>query len=111
MDSLNVAILGEAAASAAQVSVADTVIRTLVFLALLALGGYFFVLFHRRGYFANQKSTAANRGADEIRIVAVRLLNGRKYLAVVEHFGRRFLLALTNDKIDKISEWDTVEKS
>jgi flagellar biogenesis protein FliO len=81
------------------------VVRTAIFLSLLALGGYFFVQFHRRGYFCNYKGPSKASG-DEIKVVAIRILSGRKYLTVIEHYGKRFLLALTNDKIEKLSEWN-----
>ncbi|MDR2628515.1 MAG: flagellar biosynthetic protein FliO [Puniceicoccales bacterium] len=98
-------ILGEALATPAQISIASMVVRTVIFLSLLALGGYFFIQFHRRGYFCNYKnSPKASR--DEIKVVAIRILSGRKYLTAVEHYGKRFLLALTNDKIEKLSEWN-----
>jgi flagellar biogenesis protein FliO len=98
-------ILGEALATPTQISIASMVVRTAIFLSLLALGGYFFVQFYRRGYFCNYKNTP-KASHDEIKVVAIRILNGRKYLTVIEHYGKRFLLALTNDKIEKLSEWN-----
>ncbi|MDR2432285.1 MAG: flagellar biosynthetic protein FliO [Puniceicoccales bacterium] len=98
-------ILGEVLATPTQISVASMVVRTAIFLSLLALGGYFFVQFHRRGYFCNYKNSS-KVSCDEIKVVAVRILSGRKYLTVIEHYGKRFLLALTNDKIEKLSEWN-----
>jgi flagellar biogenesis protein FliO len=100
------AILSEATASPVQIGIAETVVRMAIFLALLALGGYFFVLFHRRGYFGNTLASPLKRVGDEIQIIAMRPIGGKKLLTVVEHRGRRFLLALTNDSVCKISEWD-----
>ncbi|MDR1173276.1 MAG: flagellar biosynthetic protein FliO [Puniceicoccales bacterium] len=97
-------VLGEILATPTQISIVSMVVRTAIFLSLLALGGYFFVQFHKRGYFCNYKNTP-KASRDEIKVVAIRILSGRKYLTVVEHYGKRFLLALTNDKIEKLSEW------
>ncbi|MDR1528584.1 MAG: flagellar biosynthetic protein FliO [Puniceicoccales bacterium] len=98
-------ILGEALATPAQISIASMVVRTAIFLSLLALGGYFFIQFHRRGYFCNHRNSQ-KASHDEIKVVAIRILSGRKYLTVIEHYGKRFLLALTNDRIEKLSEWN-----
>ncbi|MDR2779378.1 MAG: flagellar biosynthetic protein FliO [Puniceicoccales bacterium] len=98
-------ILGETLATSSQISIAAMLIRTAIFLSLLALGGYFFVQLHRRGYFCNCKSTP-NTSRDDIKVIAIRILSGKKYLTVIEHYGKRFLLALTNDKIEKLAEWD-----
>ncbi|MDR2602957.1 MAG: flagellar biosynthetic protein FliO [Puniceicoccales bacterium] len=104
-DLLITSILGEVLATPTQISIASMVVRTAIFLSLLALGGYFFVQFHRRGYFCNYKNSPKT-SCDEIKVVAIRILSGRKYLTVIEHYGKRFLLALTNDKIEKLSEWN-----
>ncbi|MDR1891227.1 MAG: flagellar biosynthetic protein FliO [Puniceicoccales bacterium] len=98
-------ILGEALATPVQISTLAMVVRTAIFLALLALGGYFFVQFHRRGYFGNCKNRP-NTSRDEIKVVAIRILGGKKHLTAIEHYGKRFLLALTNDKIEKLAEWN-----
>ncbi|MDR1433067.1 MAG: flagellar biosynthetic protein FliO [Puniceicoccales bacterium] len=107
---LAVSLPGEVLASPAQIGIAEIIVRTAIFLALLALGGYFFVLFHRRGYFCGCGNAARKRDCDDIKIIATRMLGGKKYLTVVEHFGKRFFLAATNDRIEKLSEWD-IEKS
>jgi hypothetical protein len=98
--------LGEALAPASSTGVMDMLVRTAVFLFLLGAGGYFFVFFHRRGYFGSGKDTDNKSCHDGIRVVSMRILSGRKYLVVVEHFNRRFLLAVANDKIESLSLWD-----
>jgi flagellar biogenesis protein FliO len=102
----NAFVLCDAASPVGQMGVAETIVCTLIFLALLAFGGYFFVLFHRRGYFGRHMASGVASSTDEIRVISIRIMGGKKYLAVVEHLDRRFLLALTHDKVDKISEWD-----
>ncbi|MDR1401706.1 MAG: hypothetical protein LBI81_01980 [Puniceicoccales bacterium] len=96
--------LGEALVSPAQISIFEMIVRSAIFLALLALGGYFFVLFHRRGYFTCKKT--AGRDCDDIKIIAIRILCGKKHLTSIEHFGKRFLLLVTNDRVEKLSEWE-----
>ncbi|MDR1413883.1 MAG: flagellar biosynthetic protein FliO [Puniceicoccales bacterium] len=96
--------MGEALAAPGQISVFEMVVRTAIFLSLLALGGYFFVLFHRRGYFSCKKSS--ERESDEIKVISIRILTGKKLLTSVEHFGKRFLLAITNDRVEKLAEWE-----
>jgi hypothetical protein len=99
-------LIGDTLASPTQVSVAEMVVRTVLFLMLLALGGYFFVLFHRRGYFCQRTGAGTRAVANDIRIVSMRPVVARKYLAAVEHLGRRFLLAFTNDGVVKLAEWE-----
>jgi flagellar biogenesis protein FliO len=99
-------ILGQTVVPPAQISIAEMIMRMVLFLVLLALGGYFFVLLSRRGCFCFRKSASNKRSGDEIKVVSIRILSGKKYLAVIEHFGRRFLLALTGDRVDKLSEWE-----
>jgi flagellar biogenesis protein FliO len=99
-------LIGEVLASPAQIGVAEMVVRTVLFLMLLALGGYFFVLFHRRGYFRQGAGGNARDRADDIRIVALRPMATKKYLVAVEHGDRRFLLALTGDRVVKLAEWE-----
>jgi flagellar biogenesis protein FliO len=104
-------IFGETLAPTTQISIADTIIRTAIFLAMLALGGYFFVIFHRNGYFGHGKihgntSSPSKPNGDEIRIIATRMLGNRKCLTVVEYLDKRFLIAMANDRVEKLSEWD-----
>jgi flagellar biogenesis protein FliO len=98
-------MVGETLATPTQISIESMMVRTAIFLSLLALCGDFFVQFHRRGYFCNYKNTPFVPH-NEIKVVAIRILSGKKYLTVIEHYGKRFLLALTNDRIEKLSEWD-----
>jgi hypothetical protein len=98
-------IVGEIAAAQAQCGVAEAVVNALLFLILLAVGGYLFVFFFKRSRFGGHLAPSARRNGDEIKVIALRVI-GRKCLVVVEHFGRRFLLAMVSDGVVKVSEWE-----
>ncbi|MDR3144444.1 MAG: flagellar biosynthetic protein FliO [Puniceicoccales bacterium] len=87
-----------------QTVILETIARTVIFLALLAFLGYLFVILHRRRRMRN--GTVGTRSRDEIIVVATRSMGGRKYLVAIEHRGRRFLLSLNGDRIEKLSQWE-----
>ena len=92
--------------SASHMEIAEMVIRIIIFLALLALGGYFFVLFHRRGYFSSARGVLEKGNRDGKKIIAPRIMTRTKYHTANDQIGKRLLLAVSHDRIEKLSEWE-----
>lgn len=79
----------------------ESIVRVVIFLVLLALGGYFFVLFRKKSWFMAPKEAATN---DTLQIVSRLALGGRCCLAVVRCNGQKFLVGITSSSITAIGE-------
>ena len=106
MPYMNAFILADAATNITPPSTVDMVIKSVLFLLFLALGGYFFVLFHRKGYFKMTNEPSSKRlHENDIKIVAMRVISGKRCLISVEHFGKRILILSHPTQSIKLSEW------
>lgn len=84
----------------------ESVVKVIIFLVLLALGGYFFVLFRKKSWFMAPKETATN---DTLQIVSRLALGGRCCLAVVRCNGQKFLVGITSSSITAIGELQSIK--
>jgi flagellar biogenesis protein FliO len=79
-------------------------IKSVIFITLLALGGYFFVLFRRKGWFF-QSMIGGNRSSPDQLCVTERLsVGGRHYIAVIRCNGQKFLVGVSPTSITSLGE-------
>jgi flagellar biogenesis protein FliO len=80
----------------------EEVVKSVVFVILLALGGYFFVLFRRKGWFFPQ-ATKGNRPSTDHLCVTERLaIGGRHYIAVIQCNEQKFLVGISPTSITSL---------
>lgn len=86
----------------------DSVIKVIIFIVMMALGGYFIVLFYRRhgsvlmGYSAARSS---DKNSDQqIEILQKLPIGSRQFLAVVKFGEQKFLIGVSPVRIDAIGE-------
>ncbi|MDR2806542.1 MAG: flagellar biosynthetic protein FliO [Puniceicoccales bacterium] len=81
-----------------------TVIKAIIFLILLALGGYFFVLFQKKGWFFPQKVGGQCLKRDDLNITGRLSIGGRHYIAVVQCNERKFLIGVSPNSMISMGE-------
>ena len=81
--------------------------KSLIFLVLLGIGGYLFVVYFKRCKSLRSVCVSKFFNKNDINVISMRHLAGRTYMVAIEHFGKRFLLAVSDSKVEKISEWET----
>jgi flagellar biogenesis protein FliO len=79
----------------------EAFVKAVIFVILLALGGYFFVLFRRKGWFFPQRIDGA-AGANDLRVTERLSVGGRHYIAVVRCNGQEFLIGISPTSITAI---------
>ncbi|MDR0728035.1 MAG: flagellar biosynthetic protein FliO [Puniceicoccales bacterium] len=80
-------------------------LKTLCFLALVALGGCLLVYFHRRRWFLRgDLSLPGKRGEERIEILDRKWLGNRQYLSLVRCGQKRVLVGISRDRIVRLLE-------
>ncbi|MDR2201083.1 MAG: flagellar biosynthetic protein FliO [Puniceicoccales bacterium] len=80
----------------------EIVVKSVIFLLLLALGGYFFVYFRKRGWlFPVGKGTFRS---SDLQIQERLPIGGRHYIAIIHCDGQRFLVGISPNSITSIGE-------
>lgn len=82
----------------------DAVIKIVIFIALLSLGGYFVVIFHRRYSSFSSKDYSGGSEENSIKILQRVPIGYRQVLAVVKCGHQRFLIGISPGRIDSIGE-------
>ena len=80
----------------------DMIVRSVIFLLLLALGGYLFVQLYRQRPFAKDEK---NNKTHDIIVKSVRIVGHKKSLMLIECNGKRILIGLSDNSISKLTEW------
>lgn len=83
----------------------EMIVRVIMFLIVLSICGGIVVMLSRRGHFSLSSSVSDK---DNIRVVSMRSLGGRKLLVAIEHMKTHFLIIVTQDDVKKIAEWPVV---
>ena len=87
----------------AELSSFQMMVRTIVFLFLLSLGGYIFINFFRNGSLFVRKE---NTGDDcDVTVKAVKIIGHKKSVILLECAEKRILLGVADNTITKLSEW------
>ncbi|MDR3143314.1 MAG: flagellar biosynthetic protein FliO [Puniceicoccales bacterium] len=80
-------------------------LKTLCFLALVALGGCLAVYFHRRRWFTRgELSLSGKRGEEGIEILDRKWLGGRQYLSLIRCGRKKVLVGISRDRIVRLLE-------
>ncbi|UPA28147.1 MAG: flagellar biosynthetic protein FliO [Verrucomicrobiota bacterium] len=78
------------------------IVKAVIFLVLLALGGYFFVLFRRRNWFLTAEHK--DKGPDTLQVVRQLPIGGRSSLAIIRCNQQKFLIGVSPSGITAIGE-------
>jgi flagellar biogenesis protein FliO len=81
----------------------EEIVKSLIFLILLALGGYFFVFFRRKHWFVMPKN-APGMATDSLQIINRLPVGGRQCLVVVRCNQQKFLVGISPSAITAIGE-------
>jgi flagellar biogenesis protein FliO len=73
--------------------------KSVIFVILLALGGYFFMLFRKKGWFFPQKVGSDGASPSDLRVTERLSIGGRHYIAVVRCNGQEFLIGISPTSI------------
>ncbi|MDR1303377.1 MAG: flagellar biosynthetic protein FliO [Puniceicoccales bacterium] len=73
--------------------------KSVIFVILLALGGYFFMLFRKKGWFFPQKVSGGGASPGDLRVTERLSIGGRHYIAVVQCNGQEFLIGISPTSI------------
>ncbi|MDR0590460.1 MAG: flagellar biosynthetic protein FliO [Puniceicoccales bacterium] len=73
--------------------------KSVIFVILLALGGYFFMLFRKKGWFFPQKMAGDGASPSDLRVTERLSIGGRHYIAVVRCNGQEFLIGISPTSI------------
>ncbi|MDR2377198.1 MAG: flagellar biosynthetic protein FliO [Puniceicoccales bacterium] len=80
-------------------------LKTLCFLALVALGGCLLVYFHRRRWFLRgELSLPGKRGEERIEILDRKWLGNRQYLSLIRCGRKKVLVGISRDRIVRLLE-------
>jgi flagellar biogenesis protein FliO len=82
----------------------EEIVKSTIFIILLALGGYFFVLFRRKGWFFPQMVNSDRVDSDRLQITGRLSLGGRHYIAVVRCNGQKFLVGVSSNSLTSLGE-------
>jgi flagellar biogenesis protein FliO len=82
--------------------VLEEIVKSVVFIALLALGGYFFVLFRRKGWFFPQMASGDRSSHDHLCVTDRLSIGGRHYVAVIQCNGQKFLIGVSPNSITSL---------
>jgi flagellar biogenesis protein FliO len=88
----------------------ESVVKSIIFLILLALGGYFFVIFRRRNWFMAPKNSK-DVDTNALQIINRLSIGGRHWLAVIRYSDQKFLIGISPTAITTIGEIITEEIS
>jgi flagellar biogenesis protein FliO len=80
----------------------EIIVKSVIFLVLLALGGYFFVCFRKRGWFFH--GGEGDTHSSGLRIRERIAVGGRHYIAIVDCDGQKFLIGISPTSITSIGE-------
>ena len=82
-----------------------TILKTICFLALIALGGYMMIYFHRRNWFMRTPVSLPGKNSEEhIEIIDRKWLGGRQYLSLIRCGRRKVLVGMSRDKMVRLME-------
>ncbi|MDR1256053.1 MAG: flagellar biosynthetic protein FliO [Puniceicoccales bacterium] len=93
-----------AEAQVSDASFVQSLLTVVIFLSILAAGGYIIVRFCKYGGFTRDCSAVDE--TKKIRILDNKILYGRKYITLVECAGKRLLILVNRDNAVKLSEWE-----
>jgi flagellar biogenesis protein FliO len=82
----------------------EEIIRSVVFITLLALGGYFFVLFRRKGWFFPQIAVDDRSRLDHLCVMGRLSVGGRHYVAIIRCNEQKFLVGISPTSITSLGE-------
>jgi flagellar biogenesis protein FliO len=80
----------------------EEIVKSVVFIILLALGGYFFVLFRRKGWFFPQVANGDHSNPDHLCVIERLSVGGRHYIAVIQCNGQKFLVGVSPTSITSL---------
>ncbi|MDR1590627.1 MAG: flagellar biosynthetic protein FliO [Puniceicoccales bacterium] len=80
----------------------EEVVKSVVFIVLLALGGYFFVLFRRKGWFFPQVPNGDRSHPDHLCVTERLSVGGRHYVAIIQCNGQKFLVGISPNSITSL---------
>jgi flagellar biogenesis protein FliO len=80
----------------------EEIVKSVVFIALLALGGYFFVLFRRKGWFFPQVTNGDRSAPDHLCVTERLSVGGRHYVAVIQCNEQKFLVGISPTSITSL---------
>ncbi|MDR1366981.1 MAG: flagellar biosynthetic protein FliO [Puniceicoccales bacterium] len=86
----------------------EEIVKSVIFLVLLALGGHFFLLFRRKHWFVVAKDPQ-DLNADSLQIVNRLPIGSRQYLVVVRCNQQKFLIGVSPSVVTSIGEIRSVE--
>ncbi|MDR3317292.1 MAG: flagellar biosynthetic protein FliO [Puniceicoccales bacterium] len=78
--------------------------KSVIFLILLALGGYFFVLFRKKGWFFPQQIGKENINRDNLCVTERLSIGGRHYIAVIQCNEQKFLVGISPSSITSLGK-------
>jgi flagellar biogenesis protein FliO len=73
--------------------------KSVIFVVLLALGGYFFMLFRKKGWFFPHKVGGNGANPSDLQVTERLSIGGRHYIAVVRCNGQEFLVGISPTSI------------
>ena len=94
----------------AEISLMPAVLKTVIFLITIGIGGYILVMFRRYGFFGIPNNNEKKPSKERIKIVDTKLLGSGKYLSIVEYAGKKVMVAVNKGDIRKICDIDNPEK-
>jgi flagellar biogenesis protein FliO len=82
-----------------------TILKTICFLTLIALGGYMMVYFHRRDWFMRTPISSPEKDLTErIEVIDRKWLGGRQYLSLIRCGRRKVLVGMSRDRMVRLME-------
>ncbi|MDR0418360.1 MAG: flagellar biosynthetic protein FliO [Puniceicoccales bacterium] len=86
----------------------EEIVKSVIFLILLALGGYFFLFFRKKHWFVVAKDSQ-NLSADSVQVISRLPIGSRQYLAVVRCNQQKFLIGVSSSVVTSIGEIRSVK--
>ncbi|MDR0445159.1 MAG: flagellar biosynthetic protein FliO [Puniceicoccales bacterium] len=82
-----------------------TILKTICFLTLIALGGGMMVYFHRRDWFMRTPISSPEKNlAERIEVIDRKWLGGRQYLSLIRCGRRKVLVGMSRDRMVRLME-------
>ncbi|MDR2813021.1 MAG: flagellar biosynthetic protein FliO [Puniceicoccales bacterium] len=80
----------------------EEIVKSVIFIVLLALGGYFFVLFRKKGWFFPQVIRDNHSDPDRLCVTERLSVGGRHHIAVIRCNGQKFLVGISPTSITSL---------
>jgi flagellar biogenesis protein FliO len=82
----------------------EEIAKSVIFIILLALGGYFFVLFRKKGWFFPQMTSGDRSNPHHLCVTERLAVGGRHYIAVIQCNEQKFLVGISPTSITSLGE-------